>query len=149
VTARAGTNVRVVLKWVQILDKKEPFYESHGEFVFRARIQPDNDETRLVETRLPTSGHYSITDAAGENRHRLDVPIFEGPVTERLAIEVTGVELDRFSADDELNPYRRIFDGPPGSWIGPYGPGDERIEPEDLGDWRIWYRIEEQPSHAP
>lgn len=137
----AGEKVRVVLRWIQILDRKEPFFKKRGEFVFRSRIFSE-DGGPVAEQRLPAEGVFEISDDPSENRLRLDVPLFEGLVADHLAIELTGEEQDVTSANDELNPYRRIFRGPPATWLGSYGPGDERIEPEDLGDWRIWYRIE-------
>lgn len=57
-------------------------------------------------------------------------------------MEFTGIAMDTFDPDDKLGPYRRVFTGLPTEWLGSIGPGADPIEPEDLGDWRLRYRIE-------
>lgn len=61
-----------------------------------------------------------------------------GDLVDRLTIEVFaphgGVQLCR---------YRRTLTGEPQSWPGEYRPSDEPRDPENVGDWQVWYRIEE------
>jgi hypothetical protein len=38
--------------------------------------------------------------------------------------------------------YRRAFCCPALEWLGEYGPRDEVVDPEEMGTWRVWYRIE-------
>ncbi|HEU5103689.1 MAG TPA: hypothetical protein VFU22_31955 [Roseiflexaceae bacterium] len=38
--------------------------------------------------------------------------------------------------------YRRTFKGKVKNWVGRYAPGDEKRDPENVGDWQLWYRIE-------
>lgn len=137
--AAAGQRVRVLLKWVQVLDDQDPAWKGAGEFRFFVRVTGDG----VVRERwVPEAGVLEISDDPRRNRVRLDLPIFEGVVRERLEIELAGVELDVGDAHDALPGYRRVFTGPPAGWLGSYGPGDEEEEPEDLGAWRVWYRIE-------
>lgn len=137
-----GEKVRVVLRWIQILDRKEPFFKSRGEFVFNSKVHSPDQGGTTIETRFPESGYYALTDHPGHNRIRLDLPLFEGYVENELAIELTGYEIDSTSKNDELQAYRRVFKGPPEKWLGNYGPGDEQEDAEDLADWRVWYTIE-------
>jgi hypothetical protein len=138
-----GEKIRVVLRQIQILDDKEPFFKDGGEFQFKARVYTTNFGGVSTEKRFPETGYYTISDLPGHNILPMkDMVLFEGAVEDHLAVEFTGVELDTFSPNDELNPYRRVFSGAPASWLGQYGPGDESVEPEDMGDWRVWYRIE-------
>ena len=69
---------------------------------------------------------------------------------DHLVIELFGEELDKFSANDMLEPYRREFRGPVQSWLGTYGPGDDFSEdeaakssdPEMMSNWRVCYFID-------
>jgi hypothetical protein len=137
-----GRNVRVVLERIQILDDQDPWLKGAGEFRFKARIT-SRDRGLLNEVMFPSKAHYSISDKPGKNTVELDLILFEGFVQQQMAIEIFGVELDTFDKDDQLCPYRRVFTGNAGDWLGSFGPGNEDIDLEDLGDWKLWYRIEE------
>ncbi|MDH3224954.1 MAG: hypothetical protein OEO23_14630, partial [Gemmatimonadota bacterium] len=111
-TEQSGTRVRVTLRWLQILDKLEPFFKEKGEFVFWAKVWTDNHGGKVQETRMPESGHYPISDHPRWNRlNHLDKVLFEGEVTDHLVVELRGEELDDFSDNDELEFYRREFNG--------------------------------------
>ena len=143
---RSG-RVKITLKWIQILDKLEPFYKERGEFRFKARVSTPDGRV-LSETTLPKEGHLEISDRPGWNRVTLDEVVFEGqPGAEGLVVEFTGEELDTLSANDRLDHYRREFTGPASSWVGWYGPGDEtQVRPEDpenMSKWRVCYTIEQ------
>jgi hypothetical protein len=132
--------VKVVLRWVQILDKLEPFFDEYGEFRFTTRVTADDGEP--AELHLPEKGHYQITDRPGWNRHGFDKVIFEGDVANRLVVELEGEELDFLSDNDRLEDYKRIFEGPPTLWLGRKCPGDEApADPENLKNWRVCYEI--------
>jgi len=137
-----GQNVRLILERIQILDDQDPFLKGPGEFRFKARIYSRNNGGLISETRFPEKGHYSISDQPGHNTVQMELPLFEGFVENHLAVEIIGIEADTFDPDDQLCAYKRILTGPPESWLGSFGPGDEQIEAEDLGNWRLWYRIE-------
>jgi len=143
----AGKRLKVLLRWIQILDKLEPFYKEKGEFRFTARVSSDNGA--LQETRFPEEGHYEISDHPAWNKLTMNLEIFEGEVGGNLLIELSGEEIDLLSTNDRLDAYRREFTGEPASWVGWYGPGDEAgpeattpsEDPENLTNWRVCYEI--------
>jgi hypothetical protein len=137
-----GQKVRVVLERIQILDDQDPWLKGEGEFRFGSRVHSRDNGDSIQEHRLPLRGVLSISDKVGRNVVEIETPIFEGFVESHLAIEVTGVELDTFDPDDDLCRYRRVFLGAPETFLGSYAPSDDKIDSEDLGDWRVWYRIE-------
>ncbi len=139
-----GKSVRVTLRWVQILDNLEPFFKEKGEFVFRAKVWTDNHGGKVQETRVPRAGHYSISDHPRWNKlSKLDRVVFEGEVTDHLVVEFNGEELDQFSANDQLAPYRREFTGPIEGHAAVVQPGDEAsADPENMENWRLGYEIE-------
>jgi hypothetical protein len=143
-TGQGGTRIRVTLRWLQILDNLEPFFKDKGEFVFWSKVITDNHGGNVQETRMPLKGHYSISDRPRWNRLKnLDKVLFEGEVSDHLVVELRGEELDQFSANDQLDTYRRTFTGPIGKHIAVIQPGDEGSDdPENMSNWRIGYEIE-------
>lgn len=141
--------IKVVLRWVQILDKLEPAWKEKGEFRFTARISSENRGGVMSELRFPEEGHYDISDHPAWNKVVLNRTLFEGEVEDHLMIELNGEEVDTFSKNDVLDSYRREFRGDPKSWAGWYGPGDDvppdevnPADPENMSNWRICYVIE-------
>lgn len=137
--------IKVTLRWIQILDKLEPFYKERGEFRFLARVSADAGAA--VETHFPTEGHYEISDHPAWNKLNLERVIFEGEVEKQLKVELTGEELDFIGSNDRLDHYERYFVGDPASWVGAYGPGDFAVDvhpedPENMSNWRVSYRID-------
>lgn len=143
-TEQSGTRIRVTLRWLQILDKLEPFFKEKGEFVFWAKVWTDNHGGKVQEIRMPETGHYPISDHPRWNRlNHLDKVLFEGEVTDHLVVELRGEELDDFSDNDELEFYRREFNGPVQGFVGTHQPGDEgSADPENMSNWRVGYEIE-------
>jgi hypothetical protein len=141
-TNRQGKHVRLVLERVQLDDDHDPFIKDAGEFRFRARVASRNNGGLLSEVRFPARGRYHLSDREGRNTVEVELPLFEGFVEDHLAVEIRGIDMDTFDPDDALCPYRRVLTGAPESWLRRYGPGGETIEPEDLGGWRLWYRLE-------
>jgi hypothetical protein len=139
--ADTGKTIRVILRWIQIKDKLEPFYKEHGEFFFRARVTTGGETT---ETRLPEKGHWEISDHPRFSKvDKIDKVIYEGTAGDSLTVELFGEEVDQFSANDHLDAYKKEFDGDPESWVGLYAPGDEGSDdPENLSNWRVAYAIE-------
>jgi hypothetical protein len=135
--------VRVTLKWIKILDKLEPWFKETGEFRFRSKISSENQGGFSAETRFPEEGHYSLSDKPGWNFVTLNKVLFEGEVEDHLVVELFGEEIDTFSANDELDRYKREFSGPPDEWVGLYEPADEgSSDPENMSNWRVSYVIE-------
>jgi hypothetical protein len=122
------------------LDKLEPFYKETGEFVFRSKVQSGG---KLDEFRFPEEGYYAISDKPGWNRlEKLNKVLFEGVPGNELVVELMGEELDQFSANDQLDHYRREFSGTPDQWVGHYEPVDEgSTDPENMKNWRVCYDI--------
>jgi len=141
-TDQAGERIQVVLRWIQILDKMEPFYKETGEFVFTSKVDSGGN---AQETRMPEGdGFYSISDKPGWNRlEKLNKVLFDGVAGESLVIDLRGVELDQLSANDELDHYRREFQGNVADWLGHYEPVDEgSTDPENMPKWRICFDIQ-------
>ena len=134
-------NIRVTLRWLQVLDKLEPWYKAKGQFVFWTRVTSGGNTD---ERRFPEEGHYPISDHRRWNKlDHLNKVMYEGEAGDSLGIEVRGVEMDRFSSDDELERYSREFSGPVESWVGRHRPGDEGPpDPEAMTNWRICYDVE-------
>lgn len=139
--AEGENRIRVILRWIQIKDKLEPFFKEHGEFFFRTKVSTGSE---TVEHRLPEKGHWEISDHPRFNKvDKIDKVIFEGEPGESLVVEMFGEEIDQFTANDQLDDYRKEFTGPPESWVGRQAPGDEgAADPENMSNWRICYDIE-------
>ncbi len=139
-TEQAGRRIQVVLRWIQILDKLEPFFKETGEFVFRSKVESGG---KVEEYRFPEQGYYSISDKPGWNRlEKLNKVLFDGVPEGELVVELSGEELDQLSANDMLDLYRREFSGNVEDWLGHYEPVDEgSADPENMTNWRICYDI--------
>lgn len=141
-TDQAGERIQVVLRWIQILDKLEPFYKETGEFVFTSKVESGG---RVEERRFPEGGgFYSISDKPGWNRlEKLNKVLYEGIPGDNLVIELMGEEQDQFSANDQLDHYRREFTGSTSDWLGHYEPVDEgSTDPENMPTWRVCFDIQ-------
>ena len=141
-TEQSGKRIQVVLRWIQILDKLEPFYKETGEFVFRSKVESAG---KVEEYRFPEDGYYAISDKPGWNRlEKLNKVLFDGVPTDNMVVELMGEELDKFSANDQLDHYRREFSGNAADWVGLYEPVDEgSTDPENMTTWRICFEIVE------
>lgn len=139
-TEQSGKRIQVVLRWIQILDKLEPFYKETGEFVFRSKVESAG---KVEEYRFPEDGYYAISDKPGWNRlEKLNKVLFDGVPTDNMVVELMGEELDKFSANDQLDHYRREFSGNAADWVGLYEPVDEgSTDPENMTTWRICFEI--------
>ena len=140
-THNDGKHVRVILRWIEIKDMLEPFYESHGEFRFSSRVTSGDNVT---ETRFPEEGFWEISDKPRFNKVAgIDKVLFDGPAGPSLVVELFGEEIDDLSANDQLNDYRREFVGPAEDWAGTQAPGNEGLnDPENMALWRVAYDIE-------
>ena len=96
----------------------------------------------MVETTAPETGAFRVTTHGTRNMVDLGLPIFEEFVESHLEVELSAIEVDRFSQDERYQTYRRIHQGDRGL-TGEFGPHDEILDAEELTDWRVWYRIEE------
>lgn len=137
----SGKRIRVILRWIQIKDKLEPFFKEHGEFFFRTKVTTAG---KSVEHRLPEEGHWEISDHPRFSKvDKIDKILFEGEPGDTLTVELFGEEIDQLSANDHLDPYRKEFVGDAAGWVGLHAPGDEGSDdPENMGNWRVAYQIE-------
>lgn len=141
----AERHIRVTISYVEILDRKD--LDEYGEFVFEFKGTVPGRGLEQI-TRVPESGHLAISDHPSMNKVSLNTVIFDGLVEdgETLVLEGKATELDKLTADDELNPYRRELTGEIDAWAGKYSPWDEGTghssDPEQLGDWRLALDIE-------
>lgn len=137
-----GQKIRIVLEQIQIRNDHDPLLKESGEFRFKSTVYSRNNDGVISEMHIPQKGTYNISDKSGRNTLGLDIPLFEGFVENHVEFELSAVEKDTFDPDDRLCSYKRVFVGDPKSWIDDYGPSDQKVEPENLGDWMLWYRIE-------
>ncbi|HSG07545.1 MAG TPA: hypothetical protein VLA36_04285 [Longimicrobiales bacterium] len=136
-----GNRIRVILRWIQIKDNKEAAWDDEGEFRFSSKVTAGGDTQELT---FPEQGFWSISDHPRRNKvDKIDKVLFEGEVGDSLVVELFGVELDQFTANDKLEDYHREYTGPVSSWVGRHQPTDEGVgDPENMVDWRICYDIE-------
>ncbi len=140
-SVNSGKRIRVILRWIQIKDNLEPFYDDYGEFFFTTRVTTNG---QTVEFRLPEEGHWEITDHPRFNKvDKIDKIMFEGEPGDSLVVELLGEEIDTLSDNDHLDNYRREFTGECAGWIARWAPGDEGSpDPENMSNWRVGYEIE-------
>ena len=140
-SANDGRTVRVILRWIQVLDKLEPVFKDYGEFFVRTRVSTGN---HTEEYRLPEEGHWEVSDHPRFNKiDKIDLIVFEGPAGDTLTIEFEGEEIDQLSANDSLEKYSRTLAGDAATWAGRFQPGDEGAnDPENLPNWRVCYDVE-------
>ena len=136
-----GNRIRVILRWIQIKDNKEAAWDDEGEFRFNSKVTTGGESHEL---NFPEEGFWSISDHPRRNKvDKIDKVLFEGEAGDSLIVEMSGVELDQLSANDQLEDYRREYTGPVSSWVGRHQPTDEGVgDPENMSDWRICYDVE-------
>jgi hypothetical protein len=141
---QSGTRIRVILKWLQILESLDT--DEIGEFVFNFRVFTRNNGGQIQESRIPEGdGYIEITHNRSGNRlDHINKVLFDGYVEDHLKIIAEGMEVDQFSDNDYLDAYEREFTGPVSGIVGPHIPGDEgSVDPENMSNWRLAYTVEE------
>jgi len=136
-----GSPIKIIIDKIRIKDAHEPFFKGKGEFLFSSVVIPDKDKKRKQVMKIPKKGFIRSSAKRGENEIELGMTVFEGYAVNSLVFAVSGKEIDFFDPDDKLNRYHRYFKDNPVKWYGKYSPDDERKDPENVGDWQIWYRI--------
>jgi hypothetical protein len=143
----SGTAVRrvqVILEKIQIFYDKEGIFQGDGEFVFHSYVKPFDAPLRTKTQRI-AGPDGSLRIGSGETI-KIERVIFNDvlPVGGRLAIGLSGEELDgflSFSTETPLARYYRVLEIP--AETARYAPGDELgADPENLADWWVWYRVE-------
>jgi hypothetical protein len=134
-----GPRLRVVLEAIEIRRDYDPWIKGAGEISFTARVETPANGGTVAQVRVPDSGVFRLSDG---QRLELEQTIFSGHASEELRVEIVGREEDLLDPDDWMGKYARIFDCKPEEWFGSYGPEGGAVSPEDVGPWRVWYRID-------
>jgi hypothetical protein len=137
-----GQSIKVILEKIQVTDDREPWFKGKGEFKFYAKVSTPDNGGQEQSKKFPLKKYYKLSDKAGQNEIVLNELLFEGYVEHNLFVQIGGVELDTFDPDDKLCVYKRRFGGKPGDWIASYDPESSRPSVEDVGGWKVWYKIE-------
>jgi hypothetical protein len=134
-----GVRVRVILERVKILDAFGPLVHGSGQVRLTARVTSTNTGGLGAVTTLPPTGAYPVLHRPEGHIINVNKELFRGTVVDDLTVEVFSAESDE---KEHTCYYRRTFKGGAGSWIGSYRPSDQPHDPENVGDWQLWYRIE-------
>ena len=127
-----GQCLRVVLDRIEVSKDHERRHKGRGEHRFLAAVASPDNGGQARESRVAGWGRRAGNGASPGQT------LFEGYVEGSLALTIMSDE----RSNGALCPYKRVFNGRPGEWLGAYGPDDDKIDPEDLGDWKLWYHIE-------
>ena len=135
-----GTRLRVILEKIKILDFFGPLVHGSGAVGLTTRVTSTNAGGIGGITQLPSTGSYPVLDHLGGYVIDINKEIFRGTVVDNLTVEI-------FSAESEEAGrtcyYRREFKGKAEKWLSSYKPSDQTRDPENVGDWQVWYRVEE------
>lgn len=136
--------VTIVIEHIEIAGETDIWPFSATELVLSARVHEIGRADRPVCTRLPSCGTYRCKP--GE-RLRIDGTIFSDEIEGRdvLVIRLSAIDVDPLFSD-ALGTFERRLAGPVEEWDGTYTPDDEPDDPEDVGPWRVWYRVEIEAS---
>jgi hypothetical protein len=132
-----GERIRVILERVNILDAFGPLVHGSGQLQLTARVTSSTGGGIGETTQLPSTGSYSVADVPTGYFISIEKEIFRGSPDDDLTVEIYGTGEKKHECY-----YRRSFKGNPDDWLGGYKPRDESPDPEDVGDWQVWYRIE-------
>lgn len=130
---------RVIVDRIRVLDPDGPLVHGSGQVSLIVRVTSEHGGGTGATTPLPASGAYPVSGPHGDIV-QIGREVFRGAVAEDLTVEI-------FSAEPEERErtchYRRHFKGNPKKWLAEYKPSDQARDPENVGDWQLWYRIEE------
>jgi hypothetical protein len=131
-----------VLDRFELLEDRDPWIKGRGEVYLSCRVYTSDNGGRDQRTRIPETGVFKVSDKPGQNVIKLDREIFNGYVVGDLRVEVVATEEDLLDPDDTVGKYTRLFCEDVNRLVGEHRPGDERLDPEEMLAWRVWYRIE-------
>jgi len=133
-----GGRFRIIVEKIRILDASGPLVHGSGRVSFTARVTTTGGAGRM--TRLPAAGSYPVREQFGGLVIDVGTEIYRGPLSGGLTVNIYSTEQDE---RDDHDRYLRRFTGKPTSWVGAYRPSDQMRDPENVGDWQVWYRIEQ------
>lgn len=106
-----------------------------------AVFSPGTGGRLRTQTRLREHGVYKVGDQPCHNVIEIGRTVFVGHAVEDLRIEIVGTEKDTFDPHDWIGKHARVVCDPADHWFGDDGPRSGSITPEDVGPWRVGYRI--------
>jgi hypothetical protein len=130
--------VRVMVDRIKVLDTHGPLVHGADRLSLTARVTSTADGGIVSETRLPAVGEIPVSEQPGGLVIYLNTEIFRGPVGDELTVEIWGTD----ERDMPHCHYRRTIPGA-SALSGQYRPGDEPRDPENVGDWQLWYHLEQ------
>jgi len=125
-----GSRIRVVLEGVAA--------DQPGRYALASRVITDDNGGISQKWTPEKDGLIEI--AKPNEPARMERVIFDGYAEDDLEIEILLARKDKQTGT--YCPYRRSFACDPDHWLGQYGPGGEAFDFENLGSWKVWYRIE-------
>lgn len=134
-----GTRICVILESIKVLDYYGPLVHGSGQASFRASVTSTNAGGIGATTRLPSKGTYPVHNHPGGYVIHINKEIFRGTVVDDLTVEIASTEAEE---PGRTYYYKREFKGSVENWLGSYKPSDQMHDPENVGDWLVWYRIE-------
>ncbi len=137
-----GQKIRVVLEKIRLTDDREPWFKGKGKLEFYAHVSTPDNGGQEQRKKFPLKKHDPLSEKAGRNELVLNESLFEGYVERSMFVQIGGVERDTFDPDDKRCVYKRKFAGKPRDWIASYDPESSQPSVEDVGGWKVWYRIE-------
>lgn len=138
-TPGKGARIRLILEKVRILDYFGPLVHGSGRVSLISRVTTAADGTTGAITRLPSTGAYTVPNRPDGYTIEIQREIFRGGVKDNLTVEIFSAESEE--AKHECY-YKRVFKGKVEGWLGLCKPSDQVKDPENVGDWQVWYRIE-------
>jgi hypothetical protein len=135
-TAKGG-RYRIIVERIRVLDASGPLVHGSGRVSFTGRVTTTAGTGRV--TRLPATGSYLVREQLGGLVIDVNTEIYRGPLSGELTLQSLSTEQD---VKDDHDRYLRRFTGKASSWVGTYRPSDQMRDPENVGDWQVWYRIE-------
>ena len=138
-TDKHGTRICITLEKIRVLDYYGPLVHGSGEVSFRVHVTSTNAGGVDVTTRLPAHGTYAVHKTKGGYDIHINKQLFRGAVVDDLTIEIASTEVEE---PGRTSSYKRTFSGDVQDWLGSYKPSDQMHDPENVGDWQVWYRIE-------
>ncbi len=138
-TDERGTRICIILEKIKVLDYYGPLVHGSGEVSFTAHVIGAGGGGVDATTRLPLHGTYPVHNRRGGYEVHINKQIFRGTIADDLTVEIAGTEAEEAG---RTYYYKRAFSGNVEDWLGSYKPSDQMRDPENVGDWQVWYRIE-------
>lgn len=131
--------VRITLEGIEIGSGSDHL-DAEKALMFDSLVVPGGDRERAVLRRFPQPGGIARPEKGVCKG--LSIVIFDGALADGDDLMIAVGPHGHDPVKGKLTAYRRRLFGPVRSWVGQYGPDDEKRDPEELRDWRLRYRVE-------